>query len=45
VGKRIAAALGAVLATAAYVGEETGPGFTDSAWYTTLTGVVLILGA
>jgi hypothetical protein len=20
-----------------YIGEETGPGFTESAWYTTLT--------
>jgi hypothetical protein len=24
-----------------YIGEETGPGFTDSAWYTTLAGAVL----
>lgn len=24
-----------------YIGEETGPGFTDSDWYTTLTGATL----
>ena len=24
-----------------YIGEETGPGFTDSVWYLTLTGAVL----
>jgi hypothetical protein len=24
-----------------YIGEETGPGFTDSVWYTTLVGAVL----
>jgi hypothetical protein len=28
----------------AYVGEETGPGFTDSDWYTTLTDAALKLG-
>ncbi|BEL06950.1 hypothetical protein Q0Z83_051410 [Actinoplanes sichuanensis] len=28
----------------AYIGEETGPGFTDSQWYLTLTGARLLLG-
>ncbi|GAA3921102.1 hypothetical protein Aau02nite_35030 [Amorphoplanes auranticolor] len=27
-----------------YIGEETGPGFTDSPWYLTLTGASLRLG-
>jgi hypothetical protein len=27
-----------------YIGEETGPGFTGSPWYTTLTGASLCLG-
>jgi hypothetical protein len=27
-----------------YIGEETGPGFTDSAWYTTLVGATLLSG-
>jgi hypothetical protein len=26
-----------------YVGEETGPGFTESEWFTTLVGAVLLL--
>lgn len=26
-----------------YIGEETGPGFTESKWYTTLTGATLAL--
>jgi len=24
-----------------YIGEETGPGFTDSTWYTTLKGATV----
>jgi hypothetical protein len=24
-----------------YIGEETGPGFTDSPWYCTLAGAIL----
>jgi hypothetical protein len=28
----------------AYIGEETGPGFTDSRWYTTLEGATLRIG-
>jgi hypothetical protein len=28
----------------AYIGEETGPGFTESDWYITLTGAGLTLG-
>jgi hypothetical protein len=28
----------------AYIGEETGPGFTDSPWYLTLTGATLHIG-
>jgi hypothetical protein len=28
----------------AYIGEETGPGFTDGPWYTTLNGATLDLG-
>ncbi len=27
-----------------YIGEETGPGFTDSAWYTTLENAELQIG-
>nr|WP_240942548.1 hypothetical protein [Planosporangium thailandense] len=27
-----------------YIGEETGPGFTDGPWYTTLVGAALSLG-
>jgi hypothetical protein len=26
-----------------YIGEETGPKFTDSPWYTTLTGATLAI--
>jgi hypothetical protein len=28
----------------AYIGRETGPGFTDSPWYTTLEGATLHIG-
>ncbi|GAA4950240.1 hypothetical protein GCM10025331_43160 [Actinoplanes utahensis] len=28
----------------AYIGPETGPGFTDSEWFTTLAGARLLLG-
>ena len=28
----------------AYIGPETGPGFTDSPWYTTVTGATLAIG-
>jgi hypothetical protein len=28
----------------AYIGPETGPGFTDSDWYLTLTGARLTIG-
>jgi hypothetical protein len=28
----------------AYIGEETGPGFTDSDWYVTLTGATVHIG-
>jgi hypothetical protein len=35
--------LGGVHHVDAYIGEETGPGFTDSAWYTTLHSASLAL--